>query len=205
MDEKNIYEELIADTEDIINVSLPIGINTDVKVFLTVAEKEAFTSRVAEAVFDDGGEYHPEYVEPIFEITLLQMTTDIPVFDDETEENVDIEKTYRLCKEIDLYHNVKNSKYSFLVDEMKYIVNEKIEFNKQVILAGERRKLEVLRQEMEDGIILIEGIAESLMETMNNTVDMDNYAEEIAKLNENIENMSEEELVGSILEYREKE
>ena len=204
MNEKNIYEELVK-TEDTAKVTLPIGIEMEIKTELTLEEQSAFIDRVVDGVFvGEDEEYLPEYRDPVFQITVLQMLTDVPVFEDEDGENVDIEKTYRLCKAIDFF-NINNKKFYNLLFRLEDMVDEKIEHMKKVIIAGEKRKLEFIRQEMEDGIAVINSIAENLMNTINEAGDLDGYTAELSKLNDSIQNMDEDELVDSILEFRQKE
>ena len=204
MNEKNIYEELVK-TEDTAKVTLPIGIEIEIKTELTLEEQSIFIDRVVGGVFvGEDEEYLPEYRDPVFQITVLQMLTDIPVFEDEDGENVDIEKTYRLCKAIDFF-NINNKKFYNLLFRLEDMIDEKIEHRKKVIVAGEKRKLEFIRQEMEDGIALINSVAETLTESIKEVSGIDYYAEEISKLNDSLNKMDEDELIKSIIEFRSKE
>lgn len=202
MEEKNIYEELIASDGDFVKVILPAGVQIEVKTAMTMEEKSAFVDRVAESVFDVEGDYRPEYIEPIFEISLLQMLTDVPVFEDEDGASIDIDKTYQLCKTLDVRHQVDNKDFNVLVGELRELVYEKIEFEKNRIIAGEREKLEIVRNEMEDGLAMINTIAESLLKNVEEMGNIDNYVAEIARFNDNTEKMSEDELVNSVLEFK---
>lgn len=205
MSEINIYEELIKD-EDVVKVTLPIGVEVEIKNTMTLEEKTAFIDHVMSGVFiGEEEDFYPEYVDPIFQISILQMLTDIPVFEDEDGENVDVEKTYKLCKALNLQRNVDDVKFVGLIGELDDLVYEKIQYKKDIILAGERRKLEFIRQEMEDGIAMINSIAENLMETINEAGDLDGYTAELSKLNDSIQNMDGDELVDSILEFKQKE
>lgn len=202
MEEKNIYEELIKD-EDTLKVVLPIGVEVEIKNDMTIDEKTAFVERVLSGIFiGEDEDFYPEYVEPVFEICVLQMLTDVPVFEDEDGENVDIEKTYKLCKVLNLQKTVDDVKFKKLVSELDDLVYEKINYKKEIVLAGERRKLEVIRQEMEDGLILINNMIEQLNNTMQESINLNDYFDEVVKLNESIEGMNKEDVVGSILEYR---
>lgn len=102
-----------------------------IKNELTISEKGAFVDRVVNACFDANGNYIPEYLNPTFEITLLQMTTDIPVFE-ESEDIIDIEKTYQLCKAVNLIDNVHDIRYKNLVHELKNMVEDKLAYVKNV-------------------------------------------------------------------------
>lgn len=205
MTEKNIYEELIKN-DDTFKVTLPIGVEVEIKNTMTLEEKTAFIDRVLGGVFiGEDEDFYPEYVEPIFQISILQMLTDIPVFEDEGGENVDIEKTYKLCKVLNLQREVDDVKFIGLVSELDDLLYEKINYKKDIILAGERKKLEYIRQEMENGIAMINGIAENLLDTIKETGDLDEYTSELSKLNDSIQNMDEDKLVDSILEFKQKE
>lgn len=49
------------------------------KTSMTVDESTAFVNRVVSGCFDRLGNYRPEYVEPMFQATILQMCTNLPV------------------------------------------------------------------------------------------------------------------------------
>lgn len=81
------------------------------KTSLTIPEKGMFVDRVVLPCFDDDGDFMPQYLDPLFMITLLQMTTNVPVIEDmisipnddgsESDEKatiMNIEKTYELCR-----------------------------------------------------------------------------------------------------------
>lgn len=115
---------------------------------LTIEEKELFAERVANTCFDAAGDYLPAYLNPMFDITLLQMTTEIPVFTlegkltpedgaaDECVRLLDIEKTYRLCRMIGLPDHVHNDKFTALVSELRELVREKVDFWKEKSIHG---------------------------------------------------------------------
>ena len=104
-----------------------------------------FIDRVVNACFDDG-EFVPQYLDPVFMITLLQMTTNVPVYEREIELDdgektmvVDIEKTYELCKAINLLQNVKDPAFQALVAELRGMTVEKLDYMKQMRFCAEER------------------------------------------------------------------
>ena len=94
------------------------------KTEMTVDDKSTFIDRVVNGCFDNNNEYRPEFRDAIFQITILQMLSDVPVFtkkmkeldenNNETENKidvVDINKTYSLCKKLNLLHNLYHAGY----------------------------------------------------------------------------------------------
>lgn len=115
------------------------------KTSLTITEKGVFVDRVVLPCFDDNGDYMPQYLDPLFMINLLQMTTNVPVIEDvipvvdelgnETGEKstiINIEKTYELCKAINLARNVQDGKYLALIEELRQMVADKLAYMKDI-------------------------------------------------------------------------
>lgn len=118
-----------------------------IKTTLSIPEQGMFIDRVISSCFDTDGDFMPQYLDPIFAITLLQMTTDIPPLTstislkdesgNETGEKatiIDIEKTYELCKAINLIANVKDKQYQNLIHSLKDMVNDKLLYFKQIAI-----------------------------------------------------------------------
>lgn len=193
-----------------------IGDNEELKIkvknYMTVDEKRLFINRVANSCFDDEGSYNPEMRDTVFQITILQMLTDTPVFTkkiDEIDEIgeatgkkveiIDIDKTYELCKCLSLYDKIEDSSFHALCAELSQLVAEKIVFNQQRILMGEKRVLERAKAEMEDGIALINSIGETINETMRDSFSQGDIIKATNELAKRINNMSDKELLESIL------
>lgn len=115
------------------------------KTSLTITEKGVFVGRVVLPCFDDNGDFMPQYLDPLFMINLLQMTTNVPVIEDaipvvdelgnETGEKstiINIEKTYELCKAINLVKNVQDGKYLALIEELRQMVADKLAYMKDI-------------------------------------------------------------------------
>lgn len=116
-----------------------------VKNSLTIPERGLFVDRVVNSCFDADGDYMPQYLDPIFSITLLQMTTDIPPFEDsipvvdeegnptgEKTSIINIEKTYELCKAVNLQRYVNDEAYRNLISELKEMVDDKLEYMREM-------------------------------------------------------------------------
>ena len=116
-----------------------------VKNSLTIPERGLFVDRVVNSCFDADGDYMPQYLDPIFSITLLQMTTDIPPFEDsipvvdeegnltgEKASIINIEKTYELCKAVNLQRYVNDETYRNLISELKQMVDDKLKYMKEL-------------------------------------------------------------------------
>lgn len=90
------------------------------------------------------------------------MTTNVPVYEQETkpilangEESpttvkvLDIEKTYSLCKAINLVHNVKDDRYQALVADLKGMVEAKLDYMKEVNAKKTSNMIHVLQPLLE--------------------------------------------------------
>jgi len=127
-----------------------VKIDVLVKNTLSIDEIEYFIDRVVDSCFDLSGKYLPYMFDVVFEITLLQMTTDIPMFEDESEEIeddkthiVDIEKSYELCKAVNIkgalvtfgFFGIRyNNLATYLYDKAK----EKLEYVKSCNIANRK-------------------------------------------------------------------
>ena len=132
------------------------------KTTLTIPEKGMFVDRVVLSCFDANGDYMPQYLDPIFMITLLQMTTNVPAIEDtiplDTESGTDsedkmtvinIEKTYELCKAINLVKNVQDTKYQALINELKQMVYDKLKYVKEIHARKASNSLTLLKPVLE--------------------------------------------------------
>lgn len=148
-----------------------IMMEINVKNELSIEDKGNFVDRVVNACFDDG-DFIPQYLDPVFMITLLQMNTNVPVFEREIELDdgekatvVDIEKTYELCKAINLIHNVKDPAFQALVAELRGMIVEKLDYVKQMRFCAEERMLSKAREELESGVAMVVAIGQQLNDT----------------------------------------
>ena len=106
----------------------------EVKATLTPEEKGVFVERVARACFDDEENYRPEYKDPLFQVTLLQMLTNVPIFTNVQDgaEVVDIEQTHKLAKALQIsnqgdkdFQDMLNNLITMIDDKIEYIKNAK--------------------------------------------------------------------------------
>lgn len=131
----------MTDPQDDSTVIMEIALKTS----LTIPEKGVFVDRVVTPCFDENGDFMPQYLDPLFMITLLQMTTNVPAVEDmipivdesgvETKDKtaiVNIEKTYELCKAINLMKNVTDIAYQSLINELRQMVADKLAYMKDV-------------------------------------------------------------------------
>ena len=214
-----LFSDFMAVTSLTREITVPLGFLADedeleikVKNYMTVDEKRLFINRVANSCFDEDDNYNPEMRDTVFQITVLQMLTDAPVFTkkiDEIDEYgeatgkkvevIDIDKTYELCKCLGLYDKVEDAVFHALCAELSQLVAEKIVFNQQRILMGEKKVLERTKTEMEDGIALINSIGETLNETMKDTFSQGDIIKATNELAKRMDSMSDKELLESIL------
>lgn len=173
-----------------------------VKNELSIEDKGNFIDRVVNACFDTDGDFIPQYLDPVFMITLLQMTTNVPVFEREFELDdgskttvVDIEKTYELCKAINLIHNVKDNAFQALVAELRGMTVEKLDYMKQMRFCAEERMLSKAREELENSVAMVAAIGQQLNETLANASGLNNMAEAM-------KNFDYDKMVDSVLSHK---
>lgn len=173
-----------------------------VKNELSIEDKGNFIDRVVNACFDTDGDFISQYLDPVFMITLLQMTTNVPVFEREIELDdgskttvIDIEKTYELCKAINLIHNVKDNAFQALVAELRGMTVEKLDYMKQMRFCAEERMLSKAREELENGVAMVAAIGQQLNETLANASGLNNMAEAM-------KNFDYDKMVDSVLSHK---
>lgn len=173
-----------------------------VKNELSIEDKGNFIDRVVNACFDTDGDFIPQYLDPVFMITLLQMTTNVLVFEREIELDdgskttvIDIEKTYELCKAINLIHNVKDNAFQALVAELRGMTVEKLDYMKQMRFCAEERMLSKAREELENGVAMVAAIGQQLNETLANASGLNNMAEAM-------KNFDYDKMVDSVLSHK---
>lgn len=188
----------MADPENPEEIIMEISVKNE----LSIEDKGNFIDRVVNACFDTDGDFIPQYLDPVFMITLLQMTTNVPVFEREIELDdgskttvVDIEKTYELCKAINLIHNVKDNAFQALVAELRGMTVEKLDYMKQMRFCAEERMLSKAREELENGVAMVTAIGQQLNETLVNASGLNNMAEAM-------KNFDYDKMVDSVLSHK---
>ena len=188
----------MADPENPEEIIMEISVKNE----LSIEDKGNFIDRVVNACFDTDGDFIPQYLDPVFMITLLQMTTNVPVFEREIELDdgskttvVDIEKTYELCKAINLIHNVKDNAFQTLVAELRGMTVEKLDYMKQMRFCAEERMLSKAREELENGVAMVAAIGQQLNETLANASGLNNMAEAM-------KNFDYDKMVDSVLSHK---
>lgn len=188
----------MADPENPEEIIMEISVKNE----LSIEDKGNFIDRVVNACFDTDGDFIPQYLDPVFMITLLQMTTNVPVFEREIELDdgskttvVDIEKTYELCKAINLIHNVKDNAFQALVAELRGMTVEKLDYMKQMRFCAEERMLSKAREELENGVAMVTAIGQQLNETLANASGLNNMAEAM-------KNFDYDKMVDSVLSHK---
>lgn len=171
----------------------------NVKTRLTLDEKGQFIDRVVNFCFDGNGDYMPQYLDAVFSITLLQMTTNVSVFEstvtgDNNEEYgvVDIERTYELCKAINLEKAVQDETYQDLIKELRSMIADKLAYRKQMQFSREREILNKAREEVENGVAMIVAVADKLNETLASASSANDMAAAL-------QNMNYAEMVNAVL------
>ena len=206
-------ESLIKEKTDSVpkTVSIKYNLSCDakdivfnVKTSLSIAERTTFISRVCNSILFDN-EYHIEYFEPLFDITLIQMLTDIPVFQD--GENLNMDKTIELCKALD----IRSSISSALTNDIGFVLKlhndckDVLEFKKQQVIAQTSSVSDEVLENVNCAIVKFNKVLDSIKSAVEN-MDMSKGKEIIdtainmnkAGLNDSIKN------VDAILKYYQK-
>lgn len=188
----------IIDPKDSEKILLEISVKNE----LSIEEKGIFVDRVVNACFDMDGDFIPQYLDPVFMITLLQMTTGIPVFERKIESDdgnetsvVDIEKTYELCKAVNLIQNVKDHVFQALVAELRDMVMEKLDYKKKMRFCAEERMLTKAREELETGVAMVTAVGQQLNETLK-------HVSGLSEMAEVVQNFDYDKLVHSVLTHK---
>lgn len=175
---ENVNLTLTSPNSDEVVLEVPI------KNSMTISEKGAFIDRVVNACFDKDGDYLPQNLDPVFIITLLQMTTNLPVFEksitlknddgsesDESITVIDIEKTYDFCKAIDLVKRVNDDEYQGLIFELKHMVDDKITYRKAVNARKASNSLTILKPIIESVEKVTAGMSvQEILDTLEDAV-----------------------------------
>lgn len=167
-----------------------IVMEISLKTGLTITEKGIFVDRVVIPCFDADGDFMPQYLDPLFMITLLQMTTNVPPIEDtipivdengvETGEKttiINIEKTYELCKAINLVKNATDVKYRALIDELRQMVADKLAYVKDINARKASNTLTILKESF--------GNPETTANFMNTLTQLSSTLESLSALSSN--------------------
>lgn len=166
---------------------------------MSLEEKSIFVSKVANACFVDD-EYHPENFDVVFAVMLMQMLTDLPVFETEDEKGnkiIDIDKTYALYNALkveDRYYSLTTSDCTDTLADLRWSAKEAVEFKKDRIIANEKKQIDILKKEVEDGIALLNSTADTLKEQGEKILNSDEF-KDISALADKTKNISEEEVI----------
>lgn len=207
-------DSVIPTTELSVSYNLGDGQSIDIQVrnYMSIDEKGTFVDRVVNSCFDSDDDFHPELRDAVFQITLLQMLTIASVFTKkvpELDENgnatekkievIDIDKTYNLCRCLNLYAKIDNPVFRSLYDELNHLVAEKIIFKQQRILMGEKKNLDRTKTDMENGIALISSISEKLTDVLSDTIQNTDVTHAVNEFSNRMKNMSDQQLIETIL------
>lgn len=129
-----------------------VKIDVLVKNTLSIEEIGYFIDRVVDSCFDLSGKYLPHMFDVVFEITLLQITTDLPLIIDKSanfEEDVfvlDIDKSFELCKAINIKGAMTTQgffgiKYIDLTSKLYKLSKDKLEYTKLYNITNRKENL----------------------------------------------------------------
>lgn len=107
----------------------------------------AFIDKVVDSCFLNG-EFKPEYVEPLFLVTMLQMMSnvEIPKFtDDDGSEYTDIGLVYKWMQKMDLMNAIMSSDVSYYVRNLREMVDIKIDDMRKINYDNDNEIIEELK------------------------------------------------------------
>lgn len=186
--------------------------NIKVKNVISIEDKHTFVEHVAKNCFDQNGDYIPDYFDLAFEVTALQVLTDVKPYykkvsvldenNNETEEIksvFDEDKTYILCQALDFINRIDDVKFNSLIKELKKCCIEKINYLKSMKINGEREYLKSMEKDFHDSIEVISNMIENFNEaTISLTKENSNVA--LAKeLIERFNTMTDKELIEAFI------
>ena len=125
-------------------LSYPYGddsIAIEFKTRLSLPEKGAFLERVLSGCFDEEGNYFPEYLDPIFRTTVLQMCSNLPALSirgSKTADGspvLDIESMSKLYEMLELDCS-DNDAFRSMQRDMMSLCKEAIEWRKRKIVSA---------------------------------------------------------------------
>jgi hypothetical protein len=118
-----------------------------IKTDFSIDERGTFISRVVNSCFS-GTDFHIEMLEPVFQITLMQMMTDkLPIttkvkVDNNEVEIIDYNATYKMIQDEDIMSQIRNAFKSGVfsdrcefIDDLHSDVIESLEYKKAQMIA----------------------------------------------------------------------
>jgi len=112
------------------------------KTKLSIDERGSLINRVVNSCFVDT-EFHVEMLEPIFQISVMQMFTDKSVIttkatvDDKEVETLDYNATYEMIQNDNIFNAIKNSLQAYCIEDLHSDVVESLEYKKSQVLASQ--------------------------------------------------------------------
>ena len=182
-------------------------ISFEVRLFLSIQEQSIFVRRVLSGCFDLYGDFRPEYKEPMFQATVLQMFTNLPVISmkDESggEDLIDIDKMARLF-EI-LFNDISaNNQLSRSLDNLQRMVNEAIEWKKSRILAADSAPMTDIYGDFSCAMKALRKTLETIADKTSE-VDIEKLTKMANDLSEKVGAINENELVNKVIDFHRKE
>ena len=111
-----------------------------IKTKLSIDERGSLINRVVNSCFV-GTEYHVEMLEPIFQISVMQMFTDKPVIttkatiNNEEVETLDYNATYEMIQNDNIFNEIVNSLQLYYIENLHSDVIESLEYKKSQNIA----------------------------------------------------------------------
>lgn len=159
----------------------------NIRIRPPIEEERIFVDRVANACFDDEGDYHPEMREDLFGVVFLEMFTDMEPFHrriDNADENgkatggkfeiLDINKNRDLWEIV--WAQAQNAlrdddSVIHFVRRLHRLVNQKIQFCQARILSGEKERLAKVQRELNEAVEAIQEVGEQMGQALQKAVE----------------------------------
>lgn len=182
-------------------------ISFEVRLFLSIQEQSIFVRRVLSGCFDLYDDFRPEYKEPMFQATVLQMFTNLPVISmkDESggEDLIDIDKMARLFEILSIDIST-NNQLSCSLDDLQRMVNEAIEWKKSRILAADSAPTTDIYGDFSCAMKALRKTLETIADKTSE-VDIEKLTQMASALSEKVSAINENELVNKVIDFHRKE
>lgn len=196
---ENQKHEMCVLTLKVEDSTFDVHIQTDV----SISEKSIFINRVLSGCFDIIGNFRPEYAEPMFRTTILQMFTDLPIFalKGEQDENgsglLDIESMNALYLAMKL-DELDNQSFRQMVAELKELCEKAIEWRKACALSERNSADKDVIESFAQAANAVNTLMQTLVDKANG-LNMDELMQYAGRLSKVTEGLNETSISDSIV------
>ncbi len=160
-------------------------LSVDVRTVLPLEDMVSFVNEVVDACFDEDGNYYPEYQDYMFRRCVLARYGEFRMPSDHR-------KAYRLIYGTPVYAQILDVIDADQCDELRRVIDRKIEYRKQILLSGERETLMKASAKLEEMSASIASLTEG--------VDMEAFMRAVSGLSDALGDMPREQVIHALVE-----